>query len=58
MREKAMDSAHQESRNAGLKKLVEKCRLEFRQPENTDHYAENDLREAEKKFVRFCLMGN
>jgi hypothetical protein len=55
-----MDNASNSSRrrNAGLKKLVEKCRFEFRQPENTRHYSEDDLREAEKKFVRFCVKGN
>lgn len=59
-REEAMDNASntRRRRNAGLKKLVEKCRFEFRQPENTRHYSENDLREAERKFVRFCVKGN
>ena len=42
----------------GLKRLVEKCRNEFRRPENTDHYSEEDFREAEKKYVRFCLTGD
>lgn len=42
----------------GLKKLVEKCRNEFRMPENTEHHSEEDYRQAEKKYVRFCLTGD
>ena len=42
----------------GIKVLVEKCRNEFRRPENTNHYAENDYKEAERKFIKFCLHGN
>ena len=41
----------------GLKRLVEKCRNEFRRAENTEYYSEEDYREAEKKYVRFCLTG-
>ncbi len=41
----------------GLKRLVEKCRNEFRRPENTEFYSEEDYRKAEKKYVRFCLTG-
>ena len=47
-----------QDRNLGLKRLVAKCRNEFRRPENTEHYTEEDYREAEKKFVRFCLTGD
>ncbi|MCF8052065.1 MAG: hypothetical protein K9L59_12560 [Desulfobacterales bacterium] len=42
----------------GLKRLVEKCRNEFRRAENTDYYSKEDFREAEKKYVRFCLTGD
>jgi hypothetical protein len=42
----------------GIELLVEKCRNEFRCPENTDYYTENDYKEAERKFVKFCLDGN
>jgi hypothetical protein len=42
----------------GIELLVEKCRNEFRRPENTDFYAQEDYREAERKFVKFCLNGN
>lgn len=42
----------------GIELLVEKCRKEFRRPENTDYYAEKDYKEAERKFIKFCLNGN
>lgn len=41
----------------GMKLLLSRCRQRFRIPENLEHYSEEDLREAEKKFVKFCLMG-
>jgi hypothetical protein len=42
----------------GIRLLIQKCRNKFRQPENINYYTENDLKEAEKKFVKFCLTGN
>jgi len=42
----------------GIRLLVKKCRNEFRRSENKDFYEENDYKEAEKKFVKFCLTGN
>lgn len=41
----------------GIEQLVEKCRSDFRRPENTDFYAEVDYKEAERKYVKFCLQG-
>jgi hypothetical protein len=46
------------SATSGIELLVEKCRNEFRRPENTDYYAQEDYKEAERKFVKFCLNGN
>ncbi len=43
------------SNTPGIELLVEKCRDEFRRPENTDYYKENDYKEAERKFVKFRL---
>jgi hypothetical protein len=43
--------------DAGIAKLVQKCRHQFRRSENTDFYAEDDLREAERKYVKFCLLA-
>jgi hypothetical protein len=45
------------STTQGIELLLEKCRYEFRRPENTDYYAEHDYKEAERKFVKFCLRG-
>ncbi len=42
----------------GIELFLAKCRNEFRRPENTDYYAEHDYKEAERKFVKFCLFGN
>lgn len=39
----------------GLEQLVEKWRNEFRRPENTNHYTKTDLKEAERKFVKYKL---
>lgn len=44
--------------NQGIQLLLEKCRNEFRRPENTDYYAVDDYKEAERKFIKFCLSGN
>ena len=49
---------HTRNKALGLERLVEKCRAEFRRPENIDHYSKKDYRAAEKKFVRFCLTGD
>jgi hypothetical protein len=42
----------------GIELLLERCRNEFRRPENTDYYSEDDYKEAERKFVKFCLHGH
>jgi len=39
----------------GLKALIKKYRKKFRIPENLDHYGEDDYRQAEKKYLKFCL---
>lgn len=42
----------------GIQLLIKKYRNIFKRPENIDYYTENDFKEAEKKFVKFCLSGN
>jgi hypothetical protein len=42
----------------GIELFVENCRKEFRRPENTDYYTENDYKEAERKYVKLCLKGS
>ena len=51
-----MDNAS--NTNQGIRLLIQKCREEFRLPENSDFYSENNYREAERKYVKFCLTGN
>ncbi|MFP4029958.1 MAG: hypothetical protein ACLFRG_11250 [Desulfococcaceae bacterium] len=46
------------SPDIGLRRLIRRYRNEFRNPENLNHYAEEDFREAERKYIRFCLTGN
>ena len=50
--------ANSSNTDQGIRLLVQKCRNEFRRPENIDYYTEIDFKEAEKKFVKFCLTGN
>ncbi len=42
----------------GIRLLIQRYRSEFRRPENINFYSENDLKAAEKKYVKFCLTGN
>jgi hypothetical protein len=41
----------------GLKRLIKELRSEFRRPENTEYYTEEDYRKAEKKYIKYCLVG-
>ncbi len=50
--------SNSEGTDHGIELFLEKCRSEFRRPENTDYYPANDFKEAERKFVKFCLLGN
>jgi hypothetical protein len=50
--------ANNPKKDKGIRLLIQKFRNEFRRPENIDFYSENDLKEAEKNFVKFCLTGN
>jgi hypothetical protein len=50
--------ANSPKNDKGIRLLIQKCRDEFRRSENIDFYSENDLKEAEKKFVKFRLTGN
>ena len=42
-------------RNAGIQLLLEKYREMFRIPENLNHYSETDLRNAERKFLKYSV---
>lgn len=41
----------------GLNRLIKKLRDEFKRPENTRYYSKKDYREAERKYIKFCLQG-
>jgi hypothetical protein len=43
------------SDKSGKKQLIKQYRKKFRIRENLDHYSEEDLRAAEKKFLKMCL---
>lgn len=43
------------SEKSGKKQLIKRYRKKFRIRENLDHYSEEDLRAAEKKFLKMCL---
>jgi len=43
----------------GVKLLRKMYRKKFRIPENTNYYSKEDLKKAEKKYVKLCLItGN
>lgn len=50
--------ANNSNTNQGIRLLIQKCRNEFRRPENIDFYSENGFKEAEKKYVKYCLTGD
>jgi hypothetical protein len=44
---------------SGVKLLRAMYRKKFRVPENMNYYSEEDLKKAEKKYVKLCLItGN
>jgi len=53
---KRMAQKWTESRKkSGQKQLIKQYRKKFRIRENLEHYSEEDLRTAEKKFLKMCL---
>lgn len=44
-------------RNEGLVRLIEQGKDAFNISENTDFYSEKDYRQAEKKFIKLCVIG-
>lgn len=49
--------ADQQKRAVGMQRIIEKCRQVFRQSENLNHYSEEDLKNAERKYIKYCLLG-
>ena len=44
-------------KNEGIQRLIEKGRKTFRQSENLNFYSEEDYKEAEKKYIKLCIIG-
>ena len=44
--------------NEGMVKLLCHYKALFRTPENLNHYSEADFRAAEKKFLKYILLGH
>ena len=44
-----------QSKNCGLKLLVEKYRKEFQIPENLNFYSEKNYKIAERKYLKYAL---
>ena len=44
-------------KTSGLKSLINKYRKLFRTPENLNHYSEEEYKVAERKFLKFSLLG-
>ena len=45
------------AKNVGLKRLITQYRKIFRVPENLNHYSKEDYQEAERKFLKYALVG-
>ena len=43
-------------KDAGLRRMIERGREMFRLPENTQYYSEEHYKQAEKKFIKFCII--
>jgi hypothetical protein len=44
-------------KGSGVKLLREMYRKKFRIPENMNYYSKEDLKKAEKKYVKLCLIS-
>jgi hypothetical protein len=42
---------------AGIRNLLCHYKAVFRTPENLNHYSQSDFRVAEKKFLKYVLLG-
>jgi hypothetical protein len=48
----------EDKENNGMMRLLRYYKGIFRTPENLNHYSESDFRAAEKKFLRYVLLGH
>ncbi|MEA3231553.1 MAG: hypothetical protein U9Q05_07365 [Thermodesulfobacteriota bacterium] len=44
-------------RNVGIKRLIKNAKKTFRTTENVSYYSKKDYREAEKKYIKTCVLG-
>lgn len=51
-----MKKAKIESKLYGIKRLIAQGRRRFRVPENLNHYSEEDFLNAERKFLKECIV--
>ena len=58
MRSMVAAGASSKEKNEGMMKLLCYYRSIFRTAENLNHYSEADFREAEKKFLKYTLLGH
>ena len=45
-------------KQAGIRNLLCCYKALFRTPENLNHYTESDFKAAEKKFLKYVLLGH
>jgi hypothetical protein len=45
------------SGNIGIRLLIKTAKRKFRIPENLNHYSDRDFKQAEKKFLKVCVLG-
>lgn len=46
-----------EPRNVGIKLLIKNGKKKFRIAENLSFYSEKDYKNAEKKYIKTCVLG-
>ena len=44
-------------KNAAIEELHRKYRKVFRIPENLNHYSEENLKNAERNFIKYCIIN-
>lgn len=55
---KELTVSKQGKEHAGIRNLLCHYKAVFRSPENLNHYSDSDFRAAEKKFLKYALLGH
>lgn len=45
------------NRDTGLQRAIRNARKRFRIPENTEYYSKKNFKQAEKKYIKLCVIG-